>query len=139
MSNRLVVDTSVAFKWFVAYGESGLSSSWELLRAHGDNKVALIAPSLIRIELANQLVSSGIQADDALALLASFERTHVAIIDVTRERTQCALRCAHENRITVYDATFLALAMELECPLVTADRRAFGSIPPDVAEIRLIL
>lgn len=139
MSNRLVVDTSVAFKWFVAYGENGLDSAWEVLRAHGENEVALIAPSLIRAELAIQLVSSGIPADDALALLAAFEQAHVILFDATGERTQRALRCAYENRITVYDSMFLALAQEFDCPLVTADRRAFGGIPPKVAEVRLVL
>ena len=48
------------------------------------------------------------------------------------------MKCAIERRMTVYDALFLTLAQELDCPLVTADRRAFGSIPPEVAEVRLI-
>lgn len=139
MSIRLVVDTSVAFKWFVGYGESGLDEAWELLRAHRDGEVTLIAPSLVLAEIANRLRYSGIRPDDALEFLTDFDQSHVALFNGTYERTKRAVHCAFENRITVYDAMFLALAQEFECTLVTADRKAFGAIPPNVATVRLIL
>jgi predicted nucleic acid-binding protein len=63
----------------------------------------------------------------------------VALFEATHERTRRALHCAFENRITVYDALFLSLAQEFDCPLITADRTAFGAIPPEVAEVRLVL
>jgi predicted nucleic acid-binding protein len=43
------------------------------------------------------------------------------------------------ERMSVYDALLLAPAREFDCPLVTADSRAFGSIPPDVAQVRLVV
>jgi predicted nucleic acid-binding protein len=36
-----------------------------------------------------------------------------------------ALRLGREFSLTFYDASFLALAVELDCPFVTADRRLF--------------
>jgi predicted nucleic acid-binding protein len=39
--------------------------------------------------------------------------------------------------MSIYDALFLALAEELDCPLITADRKAFADIDTPV-EIRLI-
>ena len=138
MSDRAVIDTSVMFKWFVAYGETGLDEAWALLRPHQQGETMLIAPILAAVEMANLLRYSGIGADDAGALMAEFERAHVVMFDTTPERLRGALKCAIERRMTVYDALFLTLAQELDCPLMTADRRAFGSIPPEVAEVRLI-
>lgn len=139
MNNRMVIDTSVMFKWFVAYGENGLEQAWDLLTQHRDADVTLIAPASALVELANTLRHVGIGADDASALLADFERTHVVMFEDTAARARRALGCAFEHRITVYDALFLTLAQEFDCPLVTADRRAFGRVPPDTADVRLIL
>jgi predicted nucleic acid-binding protein len=139
VSTRLVIDTSVAFKWFVAYGESGLDEAWELLNRHRRGETNLVAPDLARAEIANVLRFSGTPEEDALALLAEYERAHVVHFPATPQRVENALGCAFTNRISVYDAMFLSLAQELNCALATADRRAFGSIPPSVAEVQLIL
>jgi predicted nucleic acid-binding protein len=139
MSGRMVIDTSVAFKWFVAYGETGLDEAWELLDEHRQGGGMLVAPALALAEVANLLRISGVCEDDARALFDEYERAHVVHFDMTTARARHALRLGFAHRITVYDAMFLALAQELECPLVTADRRAFGSIPPEVAGVRLLL
>jgi predicted nucleic acid-binding protein len=36
-----------------------------------------------------------------------------------------AVRLGHQLDLTFYDASFVALAVELDCPFVTADRRLF--------------
>jgi predicted nucleic acid-binding protein len=139
MSVRVVIDTSVVFKWFVAYGETGLDEAWELLEEHRRGEGVLVAPALVLAEVANLLRVSGISDDDAHALFDEYERAHVVHFDMTATRVRSALKLGLAHRITVFDATFLALAQELDCPLVTADRCAFGAIPPQVAEIRLVL
>jgi predicted nucleic acid-binding protein len=50
-------------------------------------------------------------------------------------RTATDLACRHN--LSVYDALFLQLAEELDCPLVSADRRAFAGIDSPV-EILLL-
>jgi len=139
MSIRVVIDTSVVFKWFVGYGETGLDEAWELLNGHRDGSVTLIAPSLLHAEIANRLRFSGVGPDDAAALLAEFDGCHIVSFDPTPERTRAALRCSFDNGITVYDALFVSLAQEFECELATADRKAFGALPPATAAVRLIL
>jgi predicted nucleic acid-binding protein len=139
MSGRVVIDTSVVFKWFVACGESGLGPAWSLLNSHRRGDLMVVAPSIVVTEIANLLSYLGIHADDANAFLVDFEQTHVVLFETTYERAQRVLKCAFENRMTVYDASFLTLAQEFECPLVTADRRAFGSVPASIADVQLIL
>ena len=99
----------------------------------------LVAPALALAEVANLLSISGIGDDDAHALFHEYERAHVVHFDMTAKRVRHALKLGLAHRITVYDAMFLALAQELGCPLITADRRAFGSIPPEIATVRLLL
>ena len=139
VSTRAVVDTSGIFKWFVAYCEGGIDQAWDLLRSHQRGELSLAAPLSVLVEVANLLRYSGVGVGDAVALLGELERTHLVLFDVTPERARKALECAFENRITEYDALFLALAQELECPLVTADRRAFGRIDASVAQVQLVL
>lgn len=139
MNNRVVIDTSVMLKWLLAYGETGLDEAWGYLRQHQQGTVTLIAPDVAAIEMANLLSYTGIEADDARALAAESQRAHVVMFDATPERIQNALGHAYAYRMTVYDALFLSLAQEFECPLVTADRRAFGAVPKNIAEVRLIL
>ena len=138
MSARVVIDTSVAFKWFVAYGETGLDEAWALLNDHRKGRTTLLAPALALAEVANLLRTSGLAEDDARALFEEYERAHVVHFELTASLVRRALPLAFTHRITAYDALFLALAQELECPLVTADRRAFASIPPEVAEVQLL-
>ena len=45
MSGRVVIYTSVIFKWFVAYGESGIDDACGLLKQHQEGELTLAAPS----------------------------------------------------------------------------------------------
>lgn len=50
-----------------------------------------------------------------------------------------AFELAATHRQTIYDALYLALAIRLGCPLVTADRRFYNAIAPDFpAEMRWV-
>lgn len=133
---EIVVDTSVAFKWFVAFGESGLGEAAQLLTAHQRGEVVLIAPSTLPVEIANTLRYI-VAPEDARALLADFEAFHVDLVEITYDLVQKATSRAAQTGIGVYDALFLALAEEHDCPLATADRKAFADAATAI-EIRLV-
>ena len=135
---RLVVDTSVAFKWFVAYGEQSLDEAVELLEAHRNDEVTLMAPSTVLVEIANTLRYLVPDPREALGFLGDFEAMHIVLFDPTPQRVRRAALRASETGMGVYDALFLALAEELECPLVSADRKAFSDVETSV-EIRVLL
>ena len=138
VARRLVVDTSVAFKWFVAYGEQNLGEAVELLQAHRNDEVTLIAPSTVLVEIANTLRYVVPDPHEALGFLDDFEAMHIVLFDPTPQRVSHAALRAAETGMGVYDALFLALAEELECPLVSADRKAFAGVETNV-EIRILL
>lgn len=138
MVNTLtVVDTSVVFKWFVAFGENGLDDAATLLRAHRNGEIVLAAPATMPIEIANTLRYALPSVDDALELLDELQRIGVRIFQPTPRRVRKAASRAAETGLSIYDALFLQLAEELECPLFTADARAFTGID-STSEVRVI-
>ena len=125
----VVVDASVAIKWFVR--ESDSEDAARLLAAD----VALHAPALLRLELVNGLWKhwrrKAITADDVDLSVASAERM-VAFWHDDAPLTRMAAKLTIELDHPVYDCIYVALARRLTAPLVTADKRLLD-VAPDVA------
>lgn len=134
----VVIDSSVAFKLLLAYGEAGIDEAWALLGQHRARELLLVSPEVGFIEIANILRYIGVDAASADGLLKDYESLGIEPARQSATRVRAACNCAFEHGISLYDAMFLALAQELDCELVTSDRRAFGRIPAGAAHVRLI-
>ena len=83
-------------------------------------------PALLLYEIGNILLlktrlgSTGL--DDAIDHL---ETLPLIVAPPATPLLKRAARLGRELGITFYDASFLALAVELDCPCITADRRLF--------------
>ncbi len=115
----IVLDASAVAKWFIR--EQG-SLEMKVIR---DKIVASelegYAPEFILVEIANLLrYSKGISAEDARNAIKSLE----IILHLRRDRDllQKAIKLAFEEKITVYDSLYVALAAELGTRLVTYDK-----------------
>jgi predicted nucleic acid-binding protein len=126
-AHRLVVDSSVAFKWFASEREGQVADASALLDAHRAERTVLHAPDHLRLEVLNALRSRGLDAvriTRAAELLEGF-RLEWHRIDAKLAAAACALAVSHG--LTLYDAAFAALARELDAELITADRRLADS------------
>lgn len=125
----VVVDTSVAAKWF--FPEHLGSAADKILDGLLAGHVSLAAPDLIIYEFANLLwkrVSRDeIKPEQAAAVMADFLRLplNLAPADALAEEL---LRVALESGCTAYDAAFIALAELLDSHVVTADRKLVQQI-----------
>jgi predicted nucleic acid-binding protein len=118
----VVIDTSVAFKWFDT-SEPGADYAARLLDAHARDEVALCAPSHLPLELLN--VHASRHADITLmeATVRALADADLLIAPVDEQLMLSAARIAAEEHAALYDAVFIALAAALDAELVTADRR----------------
>lgn len=133
-----VIDSSVVHKWLHALGESRTEEATHILHEHLAGSLTLLAPAFMPVEVANSLRwKKQFEDADAIELIADLASIDIALFDATYERISRATVIAYAHGLSVYDALFLALAEELGCPLVTADRRAFAGIDTPV-EIRLL-
>ena len=121
----LVIDASVAIKWFIP--EQGSDKAIRLL----DSKRPLIAPDLIRPEIANILWKLKsrrlLKADLLQQMLADFLAMPLDIYD-SQPFIQAAFDLAVETGRTVYDSLYLALAIGTNGTLVTADKRLTNAL-----------
>lgn len=122
---RVVVDASVALKWFVP--EVLSDKSVALL----DGSFELSAPDLLYPEFGNTLwkkVGRGeLRIQEARAVLAGIRRVPIALA-ASSVLLEAALEIAWAHKRTVYDALYVALAVAREAIFVTADDRLAGSL-----------
>lgn len=88
---------------------------------------AIYVPSLVLYEIGNALVilthKNLITKEDAIRKFKSF--SSIPTLNIKEISLSRAIDMAIELKITLYDATYLALALEADAPLVTADEELY--------------
>ena len=129
---RLIVDASVATKWL--FEEAGSSEAGQLRAASYD----LVAPDLMPVEVANVVwkrVRQGKLPIESGRRMLRVLRSAPVRMRRTQSLVDAAWEIAVQRDRAIYDSMYLALAIALGAPLVTADRRLYDSIArSDLAE-----
>jgi predicted nucleic acid-binding protein len=120
-----IVDASVVVKWFLPEPHAEAAGR---LRS---SSIELHAPELLLLEVSNALwkhfVRSGLDRDTAQEAIDA-----LAVAPIRWQGAPSlfadAFRIATETRRSVYDCTYLALALQLQHLAVTADRRFYDAI-----------
>jgi len=127
----LVVDASVTLKWFLA--EPGSAIDLSLLRRTDRERIDLHAPAHWLAEVANALWvrtrgrDAGLDPEEVRAHLAILEDADVrqhALAPVVDLAFDIAATC----EVTMYDALYVATAVRLDLPFVTADTRLIAKL-----------
>jgi predicted nucleic acid-binding protein len=115
----LIVDASMAVKWFVE--EPGSAEAERLLEREG-----LVAPSLILAEVANALWKRvGRRAATLEQAVVALDRIPRVLSELHAIEPLCAeaIRLAVQHDHPIYDCFYVALARREGAPLITADRK----------------
>jgi predicted nucleic acid-binding protein len=120
---RIVVDASVALKWFLRSPEeeSDGAAALDVLRAIHEDRLVMVQPPHFIAEVSAVLAREGARfADEALRDLLEIERETVADEDIYRRAMALSRRLSHH----LFDTLYHALALETpQALLVTADER----------------
>lgn len=118
----VVVDASAALAWMLTSQASAAADAF-LLDVEAMN---LVAPAIFEWEVRNVLLSlerrgllSGRDYETALAILKDLDVESQAPLETAELAAFAAF--ARETRLSLFDASYLALSLELECRLATRD------------------
>ena len=115
-----VVDASVVLKWLL---QELTPKPMTVLQKHLSGEDRLVAPELINYEVGNVLVTkTGLRSRDIAEIFGHFSDLEIQTYTLGAEEYRTSLDLAQRYKLTVYDASYLALAAALNIKLVTADK-----------------
>jgi predicted nucleic acid-binding protein len=120
-SQTLVIDASVALKWFVE--ESHTEKALEVLD-YVTNKALPIVPALFFYEIANVLrykPEFGIK--DIKEIHSALSGFGFRVEPLKEELADLTVELAFQYGITIYDASYIAISSRNKCDFVTADEK----------------
>lgn len=140
MIESWVIDASVGVKLFVR--EDGTDLVESIFTGLGDEPpIRLYVPDLFYIECANILWKYvrrfNYPAAEAYSNLSDLFRLRLDAV-TTSDLLEDALALAVEHSLSVYDACYVALAILLELPLLTADVGLANKMMDTACDIRLL-
>lgn len=124
-AGTLVLDASVGVKWFK--DEEGSEQARALIAELGAGTVRLVVPAVFPFEVLD-VVRRLFGVSDARRVWSEVSAAGLLVAGSDEALLADTLRIAETLGCTLYDAAAPALAARLECPLVTADRRAHGRV-----------
>lgn len=116
-----VLDTSVAIAWYLPEAFTDAARAWQSKLMSGE--VSFHVPTLHYWEIANVLRSHVRRGQIDLRLATDIWEVHLdAALQTTDPMVEEVFAAAFEYDATAYDAVYIALAIQLDLRLLTAER-----------------
>ena len=132
-----VLDASVVVKWFV--DEEHSDKALQLREEYYAGEREIIVPDLLLFEVANALrYNSAFETEEIKECVETLSAMCIEIVTPSYSLLERAIHRAREFDITCYDATYLALAEDLEFEFITADRRLYGIVQGQITKAKAI-
>ncbi len=117
----LVLDASVAVKWFNV--EPFRDKALIIRNKYVNGDVDLIAPSLLFYEVANALrYNPRFGIEEVKSALTALEDLGIITYDFRGDLRDKSIEIAYRFGVTIYDASYIALAVLQNATLYTADK-----------------
>jgi len=122
-----VLDASVVLKWFVDENDS--DKAVRLREEYYFGERDIIVPDLFLFEVSNALrYNQDFKVSEIIESIRSLFDMGIKIVTPTSSLLERAIEMARNLDITCYDATYLALAEDLEFEFITADSKLYNKI-----------
>lgn len=134
----IVSDANVALKWFHSAGEEEGEASRALLAAQRERTIALHMLDLTPYEVGNALLRGrlGVSAERVGVVVRALSEICMMITPTSEDFGEAAA-LAEEHELTLYDASYAAVARRRHAQLITLDRAllraGLGQRPSDLA------
>jgi len=122
----VVVDSSVTVKWLNQIDEGLLVQADKLLSDAQAGSVNLLTPELSKYEIGNALLNKKLDLPMAYESLGTVYQLPVTFIPESEELAKQTYKVALQDKITYYDASFIALAQQENATLVTENIKHQG-------------
>ncbi len=133
---NVVVDSSVAIKWFVV--EPYSDEARTVLNGYKSGEINLLAPDLMSAEVGNIVWKKhrlqNLDVEDAQAIIDTF-KTIGFIFTPNSTLLSEAYKLAVTHDRTVYDMKYVALSKQENCQFITADERMVNAIGTHFPEV----
>ncbi len=132
---EIVVDASVVVKWFLI--EEFSSEALRLRNDYVRGIITIAAPSLLEYEVLNALRYSGVYTIEELKeICTALNKYGFKIYELEDRLKKDIVEIAQKNGITIYDASYIALAKQLNTILYTADLELIKKFPDIAVHIK---
>lgn len=120
----IVLDASVITKWFKPDEKSPRADKF--FDDHTAGRQTIAVPILLLYEITNALWNSRrLTIEEIIKALTALNQAHLSYTRPDNHLFAEALRLSQTTRISIYDASYLALALNLNCSLITADKKFY--------------
>lgn len=134
----LVIDASVAVKWYVE--EEGRDKALRVRRDYVQGKIDLTSPALILYEVFNALrYHPGLSPADVARYMDSLMDMQIDLRLPTEDINKLAARLALREEISGYDAHYIALAQTVQTQLITSDAKLRDKLSDETKSSLMLL
>lgn len=117
---KIVLDTSVAVKWFTKEVNSSVTKRY--LEGLRQGKYQIVLPELAKYELGNAILKGkNFSFYKARKIFSTFYSLPLIFVKENENQSLLTYKTAQKLNITYYDASFLALAKLQKATLITAN------------------
>ncbi len=131
---RVVLDSSVILKWYLADEEHG-QNALDLLFQYVSNELEILAPSLLEYEVVNGLFIAQkrgrIKEEKLLTAIEGFIDLEIKLKNILHFYSKIMYYCKVFQR-SVYDASYLAVADTEGIMMITSDSELYNAVKKDL-------
>ena len=132
---KVVVDASVIVKWFLE--EEFSSEALKLRNDYVRGVITIAVPSLLEYEVLNALKYSGVYTVKELKEIGlALNKYGFEVHELEGKLKEYIIEVALKKNLTIYDASYIALAKQLNTILYTADSELIDKFPSVAVHIK---